>query len=213
MVNFTGIKNVSYTETGSVRGGKNPKGKPLSHTQYMNFELTNDNNDDLDQFVSLIPTDKECNEKEINENEISENVNSDLVHHILSIPPAEKENEYINPINPGVVGLQISGNNIYLNDKKLKLKNENIPLIQFITDIVKRIAASDKKFDLDQDYMTNEALQITPLFRETRKLEEFVQCPWPDEFVSNAHYPFVYQDGAQKIVNSVTDIMTGYFDR
>ena len=177
MVNFTGIKNVSYAETGSVTGGKNPKRKPLSHTQYMNFELTNDNNDDLDEFL------------------------------------IRAEKEYENPINPGVVGLQISGDNIYLNDKKLEIKAENIPLIQFITDIAKRIKTSDKKFDLDQNFIDNEALSITPLFKETRKLEEFVQCPWADEFVHNAHYPFIYKDGAKKVVDSVTDIMTDYFDR
>ena len=195
-INFTGIKNVGYTQRYYTQKGEYVKTgdefTEVENEHFINFELTDDfNGNDLSEYKRIIRT-------------------TDL-------------HNFVNPVNPNFLNIMISKDvvtdnlgpkkdyQIWINDsdRELEIKHKNLAMMSFIAKMLRKAAnMPENKFVVNRDYLDSDDAKSAIIMGEN--LEDTYKELHPAK-IRKIHSPKNVKRGAEEMNDLVKDMMFDYF--
>lgn len=195
-INFTGIKNVGYTQRYYTQKGEYVKTgdefTEVENEHFINFELTDDfNGNDLSEYKRIIRT-------------------TDL-------------HNFVNPVNPNFLNIMISKDvvtdnlgpkkdyQIWINDsdRELEIKDKNLAMMSFIAKMLRKATnMPENKFVVNRDYLDSYDAKSAIIMGEN--LEDTYKELYPAK-IRKIHSPKNVKRGAEEMNDLVKDMMFDYF--
>ena len=193
-VNFTGLKNTAYL---SMQNPETNEGMYVLNTQ-----LTDDKDGaDLTKYKTFLNR-INSNSKSSYRNEFNPNFVNFLIHTSdMGIDD--------------ITGKRKTLCNLYLNGKLFELKDERIPIFEFLAHLASKISAKpNNEFVVNKDYIEGEDCQngILP-FGNIKYMVEMnpnLNMSYED-FIKEIHSPQRVKDGAKEINEFFYKVMLDYF--
>lgn len=198
-ISFKGIKNVGFLEAVNVTAART-----------LGMQENKDEDDDYEIIPPKpvkIPTTKLINMQ------LTDDFNGKHLSEYKKL--IAKHPEYKNPIANNFLNfvlLETADDSVFiLNNKELKVSDDKLDIISFFTNNIKKIANQNQKdFVVNKDYLDSEDF-ARGFFIGTDLNEDYTEEGIKSISRYTHNIPKV-KEGAQKLLDNITEIMTNYFE-